>query len=194
LLVLCDDNVSSGIQSEAQFLSWFGIEKEKWPKETQRERNVGTSALTHAHQVKLRSLRVATAVCSGTANADRRLRHRASVLGIENFLGVQCKVETAPEAAALSPALELFLRQTGSDVLAFCRHASSTGVNGLSPAQQEDCLADALGFGNARGLLATIFNVPTSTLTALWCPGVSRKQAWVPLLMRRGYLRHLVLA
>ena len=44
-LLLCDDNVSSGSQALAQFLSWFNQPREEWPPNIQGEAGIDDVAL-----------------------------------------------------------------------------------------------------------------------------------------------------
>ncbi|WP_420869819.1 phosphoribosyltransferase-like protein [Bradyrhizobium septentrionale] len=53
---------------------------------------------------------------------------------------------------------------------------------------------NALGYGNSEGRTVTLWNVSTSTFTALWCPGVVDGEPWFPLFIRRGYAGRLIVA
>ena len=49
------------------------------------------------------------------------------------------------------------------------------------------------GNGNIGTVMVTGSSAPSHTLTALWCPGVYEGQPWIPLFLRRGYRKKLVL-
>jgi deoxynucleoside triphosphate triphosphohydrolase SAMHD1 len=116
------------------------------------------------------------------------------MLGIGSFLGVFYHQEAMPHSVGLPAPLKGFLARVGADLLALYRYKADDGALSLPKAKKEDCLKDALGYGNAEGLLTTIFNVPVSTITALWCPGLFERRPWMPLLLRRGYLEQLVIS
>ena len=61
------------------------------------------------------------------------------------------------------------------------------------PDDLTSCRRDMFGYGNVGGLAATSLNVPSATVTALWCPGLHNGHPWMPLLIRRNKLRHLVI-
>lgn len=48
------------------------------------------------------------------------------------------------------------------------------------------CRKRALGYSGFELLVASFYNVPTTTVTALWANGLYRNQPWVPLLPRRS--------
>jgi hypothetical protein len=85
--------------------------------------------------------------------------------------------------------LKTYLIEVGQSVLAWSKSHGET----LSEADRAFCEANAFGYGGAGGLLATATNVPTSTVPALWCPGLHNGSPWMPLLIRQNKLKHLVL-
>jgi hypothetical protein len=109
-----------------------------------------------------------------------------------NFQGLRYTRELSESSATLGDDLEKFLDDVGTHVLAWVRHGKSNLFD-LELTHGEACRRDALGYSGARGLACSPVNVPAGTVTALWCPGLYQGQPWIPLLMRRGYLKHLVL-
>jgi len=140
---------------------------------------------------RLQQMPLAIAVCTGSA-AKSPLSSRLTVLGYTAFRGIFLEEELRSQQISLSPDLERFLSEVGTSLLAYCWYGEHD-KNLLSAEKQDRCRANALGYDGARGLLATLINVPTSTLTPLWCPGLSKNAPWMPLVIRRGYIRHLVL-
>lgn len=51
---------------------------------------------------------------------------------------------------------------------------------------EELCRERALGYSGFGLLVTSFYNVPTTTVTALWADGIYRNQPWVPLLPRRS--------
>lgn len=192
-LLLCDDNMVSGSQADSQFLAWAGVPREEWPVEQRTEHGIFDSSLRAKELDLLKEVELAIAVCVGTSRAHERLLAKLQTLGFRNFKGVFAAQELNSRAPKLSDVLEGFLQDVGARTLAWCRHGSRD-FEKLSSEAKDACNLDALGYAKAKGLITTPFNTPTSTLTALWCPGFVGETPWMPLLMRRGYLKHLILA
>lgn len=193
-LILCDDNSISGSQAECQFRAWFGVPRNEWPEDQRTERGVSDTPLSKAQQKRLASMNLAVAVSAGASDAEERLKTTLTELGVRNFRGLFSARDVTPRGLSLSSRLEAFLLTVGADLLASCRYKSDDGVSGLRPDDRAKCERDALGYNGARGLLCTAYNVPVSTLTPIWCPGFALGEPWMPLLVRRGYLEHLVVA
>lgn len=191
-LLLCDDNIVSGSQAECQFLAWSNVPRDQWQPELRAEHGIFDNALDKDDIERLQQMPLAIAVCTGSFAANDRLSSCLPVLGYKAFRGVFLGEELRSPQLSLSPELERFLSEVGTSLLAYCRYGEHD-KSLLSAEKQDRCRADALGYDGARGLLATLFNVPTFTLTPLWCPGLFRNAPWMPLVIRRGYIRHLVL-
>jgi hypothetical protein len=133
----------------------------------------------------LLKMSVGIAVCAGSKAVEENLRPVLTELGVSQFVGVTFGLDLAKEARArMSAELEKFMAFVGQAVLESDRDA----VPGVSASE------DALGYGGIRGLVVTAWSVPSSTLTALWCPGFRGREPWVPLFVRRGYVSRLVIA
>jgi HD superfamily phosphohydrolase len=187
-LILIDDNSASATQARAQLLRWADRPVETWPEECRSEDNLFDNPLNSIEFNRLRHRPLKIFVCAGLPQARERLMDCANDLGFENPLEFAYDKEIR-EDHAWDPELKAYLTAVGSSVLAWarCRRA---------PLGEEDkafCDANAFGYGGAGGLLATATNVPTSTVTALWCPGLHNDSPWMPLLIRQNKLRHLVL-
>lgn len=63
--------------------------------------------------------------------------------------------------------------------------AQESVAEGKRPPTADVLAQRELGYGNRGMLLATPFNVPTQTLTAIWATGPIDELAWVPLMARR---------
>lgn len=190
-IFLVDDNIGSGSQASAQFRSWFGIPREKWPVDQQGEQGIEQTSLDPEERSVLCENQIGIGVCFGNHAAEDHLRQLLQELSIANFVGVHVGRQLDPQLGKLSKELFEFLGGVGTAVLAYSRFGSED-VETLNKEQRKSCERDAVGYGGGQWLLATPFNVPTSTYTALWCPGIYRGKPWVPLLIRRGYLKKLI--
>ena len=189
-ILFCDDNIVSGSQATYQFLAWFGIPRETWPEDSRTEQGINDVALTDENQAKFKKMHIGIAVAVKGPQAPEALERVCKHLEIVNFLGIKSGSDIA-NGGAHSSGLEAFLSDVGSHILAHARYGKNYDV--IEVEQQEKCKADALGYQGMKGLLATAFNVPVSTFVPLWCPGMYKDTPWMPLFIRRGYLRHLVL-
>lgn len=96
----------------------------------------------------------------------------------------------------ISSELRDFLRNVGRQII-----RPHIEKNLSVDALDKECDRKSLGYDNLEGLTATPSNVPTSTYTAIWRPGVytpvggspSDVLAWHPLLIRQGMLRDVVI-
>jgi hypothetical protein len=192
LVVLCDDNASSGSQAECQLRAWLGQARETWSAELRGEQGIEDRPLSPNDQDRLRAVRVSLAVCATDTEAIERLAVVAADLQI-TFEGIHSGHAVAG-TAQLSNELREELRLIGTELLLHCRWRKDHPGETPSAELAGRCAEDALGYGGKCGLLATLFSVPASTITALWCPGIYNGEPWVPLFLRRGYFDHLVLA
>ena len=169
----------------------MGIPKSEWPADMRSEHGIFNTVLRKHDKEELCRRNVAIAVAVGTKDAADRLQGVAKQLGLQKFLGLRHTAALTANSIETDSPLTTFLEEVGREVIAWARYGKTYSEVGEH--DRDDCSRDALGYHRAGGLTATVFNVPVSTCTALWCPGVFRKEPWVPLLIRRGYLDKLVL-
>ncbi|MDE2227741.1 MAG: HD domain-containing protein [Alphaproteobacteria bacterium] len=191
-LILCDDNVASGNQALCQFMAWLDVPQKNWTEEQKREQGIERSALSPRDQALLKVLPIRILTALGTPRAKDFLAENLSKLGLTRFAGLSYARELVLDAKDLGSAEE-FLRDVGQNLLAYVRYGQNEFAR-LSPGQKSECENDSLGYSGQRALVCTTTNVPTGTVTAFWCPGMYKGEPWVPLLIRRGYLKNLVLA
>jgi HD superfamily phosphohydrolase len=187
-LILIDDNTASATQARAQLLKWAGRPVDKWPEECRSEDNLFDEAIGPMEWERLSSRPIKIFVCAGLPQARERLQACAKDLGFKHPLELAYDQEIK-EDHTWDADLKAYLTEVGHSVLAWSRCRTQA----LSEADEAFCRANAFGYGGAGGLLATATNVPTSTVTALWCPGLHNGSPWMPLLIRQNKLRHLVL-
>ena len=186
-VVFIDDQFGSGSQACAQLYHWAKVERSKWPKSLQGERNIDFTDPTVRFVDFLRKERVVLGFLFGTPEGQALIERTAKELGFENVL-VKSKVNLPSKGTAISKELKEFLVDVGTQVLQYCRRDDTTEA-----ASAEVCRADALGYGGKASLIVTPYNVPSHSITAFWCPGIFNELPWVPLFLRRGYRKHLVI-
>jgi hypothetical protein len=189
-VVFVDDNISSATQARAQFLTWAGVPREKWPDECKDEDNIINEALSESHLEQLRKRPIHVVTCVGRPPAEENLRIILEEHGFEAFHGV-CWKHKAEDVVTWSAALRKFLCAVGVSLIAWCRYRKDPSE--LDEDELKFCRERAFGYGNVGSLVATASNVPTATVTGVWSPGMYRRSPWMPLLIRRNKLRHLVL-
>lgn len=188
-VIFVDDQFASGGQAHAQLLHWAGKPRNEWPEELRGERNIDQSKPGTRTTEFLERGRVRLAFLGGTAKGKERIDTAARELGFSD-LQAEYDTELPANPAGLSDDLKAFLENVGYQLLRQVRHAHTAT---LTPEQCAALRADALGYGNIGNVLVTPSSVPSHTITALWCPGTFEKQPWVPLFLRRGYRKYLVL-
>ncbi len=190
VLVLIDDNITSGSQALCQMLAWAGVPEASWTPEQRLERGIERTPLSDRDLTALKSLRLSIVTGIGTNAADEHLRSELPSIGIHKFEGVLFGEDMGTHIS-ISANLQTYLQDVGRSVLAWARHEERDPAK---TAALLDCQRDALGYRAAKALICTPVNVPVGTFTAIWCPGFYEGEVWTPLLIRRGYLDKLVLA
>lgn len=197
LIALCDDVVSSGSQASAQFRAWFGQAIDKWPRDQRREKNIEHNSLGD-EAGKLTDVNIAVAVSIAADGAAAAINAAFQENGWSNFIGVfsgSTMEDAGAKPVRLSGQLERFLHDVGAQLLLQGRAASDPAMSqDERDAAEKWCDENALGYSGKRHCVATLFNVPTSTITAMWCPGVYKGDPWCPLLLRRGYFSDVTIA
>ena len=189
-LILIDDNISSATQACAQFFSWSGVPRGSWPVECRDEDGIFEAALPKPELERMQARPIYVVVCAGRQVANEKLKETAAMLGFARFQAVRFK-HSIELAADWPEELRIYLADVGLSVMAWARFRKA--VEQLRSEERRYCEAHAFGYGNVGGLVATSLNVPTATATAIWCPGMYKGSPWMPLLIRRNKLRHLVL-
>ena len=211
-IALIDDNVVSGSQAFAQVAAWMGVERRHWPNEIAQEENIDNTELPEDMQDKLWGRMAGyTAVCASVAapkksqkllnevfqairlNRDRKGEAdgvQGTLFETSDTLRLYCGQMLDERSGNLSP-FEKFLSHVGASVYAHAKYGKS--LKDLNRAQRQACKNNALGYDNMGGRYVTHRNVPVSTFTAIWCPGIYEDRPWMPLAIRRGYSKKLVL-
>lgn len=188
-IIFVDDNVSSGTQARAQFLAWSHVSRETWPAECVGEDGIFEAALGGEELERLRARPIWVAVCAGRTVAEEKLKALLHELAFKDFRGIRYR-HAIERAADWPDDLHKFLSEVGLSLMAWTGFHKSPAD--LDERELEFCKEKAFGYGNVGGLVATASNVPTATVTAVWCPGMHNGAPWVPLMIRQNKLRHLV--
>jgi len=188
-VVFLDDQFATGGQAHAQLLHWAGLPREEWPASIRTERNIDIGRAGDSTLAFLKKGKVRLAFVHGTAAGKARIASAASDLGFSDLAAIYDE-EIPPRPAGLSADLKDHLAKVGYQLLRGVRHGDASTLD----AEQEGALrGDVLGYGNVGTVMVTASSAPSHALTALWCPGVHDGQPWIPLFLRRGYRKDLVL-
>lgn len=213
-IIFFDDHVASGTQASAQLHVWM---KNSKPSNRVDAATTGTAApvptdenifkvpLSTAHQTLLAKIPISFAFCVALQAGKQRIFDAATELDLQ--LGTDA-VQSARDLAEVSGKnstdadLREFLRTVGRGVIEYYRQRTRPDED--EPRRRAKIQNRALGYDDLEGLVVTFMNVPSSTYTALWCPGyycpagsVSHDEhsalPWQPLFLRRGALDYVVL-
>jgi deoxynucleoside triphosphate triphosphohydrolase SAMHD1 len=193
-IIFVDDHTASGTQGESQLKSWFGEPLDK------HDRNTFVASLPPDAQRKIRATTIGFAFAAAFDEGLSRLHDSAHRLGLKidrSSLRAARKLGSIVGTTSTTPALREFLESVGLSVVRSFIKATRPELDGAE--LEALCVKRSLGYGQMEGLLVTLFGVPSSTYTALWCPGTyaygdGTEVAWTPLFLRRGTIRHVVLS
>ncbi len=186
-VVFVDDQFASGSQACAQLYQWSGTQRDEWPEDLRGERNIDLTEPSNRFKEFLRQGKVVLAFLYGTEDGRAAIKGVAADLKFST-VAVEFGEELPSKTSLLSPEMKSFLESVGVEILRHCRR-------NLVPDAKitETCKRDALGYGGKASLIVTPYNAPSHAITAFWCPGKFRDLPWVPLFLRRGYRKHLVI-
>jgi HD superfamily phosphohydrolase len=197
-LVIYDDNIASGSQATKQLRIWCG-----GPASSARiQSNYSLKAVDETALDKLRKIPCGFAFAVAHSAGIEALLSAASELKIklaEHEITYASSLKTwtgAAESSYAVPAnLRQFLASVGQQLM--MELALDEGLSQAAAVAQAE--QRKLGYDNLEGLLVTSLNVPSSTYSALWCPGSyvapnSKPIAWRPLFIRSELTRALVLS
>lgn len=181
-IVIYDDNVGSGGQAGTVFSQWFGITD---PDSDVREKH--SDPLAPRDIEKLKGVPIllvfATGFRSGLVRVEQRLKELTGNPDVHGLI-----IDPA-DVSCFRPAARVFSdpAEAKRARLAFGR-VGRVAIHDRAlekdwPAGKiEDRL---LGYGNAGGLTVFHYNVPTTTVTALWSTSRSEEAKWTALFPRR---------
>jgi deoxynucleoside triphosphate triphosphohydrolase SAMHD1 len=187
VVVFVDDNVSSGTQFSAQLLRWVGLQEASPSAAVRAEDGIESFELSPNARKLLAQLDLRLATCVGKSESEGSVRKLLESAGRAlSFGGLRFgKALAEPGTAPLESGFRKYLDDVGTQCLRYVRGPD---------ADEMTCRTDSLGYGGSEGRTVTLLNVPTSTYTAFWCPGIVDGEPWFPLFIRRGYAEKLVVA
>ncbi|TCP96361.1 HD superfamily phosphohydrolase [Sphingomonas sp. PP-F2F-A104-K0414] len=188
-ILLIDDNAVSGTQSAAQLHKFSGAELSTWPVDLQGEDTL-FPGLTPEEWEELRTRSFGIAVAVGADAASKRLKAAADELGASGYQGFFCG-EILGARLTWPNDLRVFLETVGADLVAQSKFDCVRSELNTAESQSA-CDHRRFGYGNHGGITVTNHNVPASTVTALWQPGMHEGKPWIPLFIRRGRLKNLI--
>ena len=171
-ILFIDDFLGTGTQSVDIVQSWIGARRTRRSGE---ERKALEESIAALFQKRKLGLVFAAATGNGQAYLEEELRDK---LGLDVTVHVSVARADLPRLD-LSPSSEAdrrlveFVRSRGEILMR----------NYKGKARPEEKVAERLlGYGNDGFLVASAFNTPTASLTALW----AADESWRPLLPRRS--------
>ena len=193
-ILFIDDNMGSGNQAESQFRAWAGIPRKEWPMDQQAEQGIFDNKLSEDHIILLKKLHIYIGICVGDKSVQNKIKKILFKLGFKNFQElIVSKALQNHQQPTMSDDLKEFCKVVGLSCYAYAKFGY-TDVDSINESTYKDeCYNNALGYDNKCGTLVTCLNVPVSTLTLLWCPGFFQNTPWMPLFLRRGYLKKMII-
>ncbi len=198
-IVFVDDHVSSGTQAAKQIKAICGM-----LGADEKDSNIFCQPLDGDALQKLRERDIYFVFYGASVDGEEMIKKACDEAGMR-FAGLRSRKKFDELQFDASPNLEQFLAKVGRGLMLGARRRDfpeEAIKNSLTAVDDR-----VVGYGNKRGVTVTPFNVPTSTYTALWCPGwyrpdskylehddqVSGRLPWLPLFLRTGQFRNLVI-
>lgn len=170
-IVVYDDLLLSGTQSEKIVRTWFGERKHR-----------SSIVLSEEKQAALRERLDGFVFGWAWSYGVEQLTSVLKELGLSDRVEAMTEDGETGSLDGLSEGEELreFLSEVGYELL-----SSTRGSQPTNKWSQERCKQNALGYGNSERLVVTEYNAPAGTVTALWKQGAFRGAKWLPLFPRR---------
>lgn len=183
-LVFFDDNINSGLQLSNIFAEMID-EKDKLPQNCRLNENHHRKIATNQAKEKFKNMPIYLAYTVGSENAKEKVLDTLSVIGfkkeninisINKLLEDNKKIFSGVDSNfnhSAKKELRDYLTQIGEKLLL---------TEGKSEEKVESC---KMGYSNAEAMVIFPYNIPTMTITALWCRGEIDDVPWIPLAERR---------
>lgn len=180
-VIFIDDFVASGGQTRDILGAWFDNQDLRMPLNEDR------SMFDNGLQTFLREVKVAFVIVAAWDDGIGVLKEALSKVKLDATVYRHLTEKDLPFVDSALADLE---RPIVESFLARCSEIGRSVLT--SAASSEGKIPDAakleqrlLGYGNRGMLLASPFNVPSQTLTAIWARGTVNGVDWQPLLNRR---------
>ena len=181
-IVIYDDNVGSGGQAGTVFSQWFGITHSDSDLDEKHSDPLASGDIEKLKDVPI-FLVFATGFRKGLARIQQRLGQLAGNVHVHGLI-----IDPA-DLSCFRPAARVFTEPGEAEraAVAFA-NAGRIAIHDKAlekhwpPEKTDDRI---LGYGNAGGLTVFHYNVPTTTVTALWSTSRSEGARWKALFPRR---------
>ncbi len=179
-VVFYDDNVGSATQSRTVLQQWFGRPREEWYVDEEHVQRLSDQQIAVLRNSPIKFL-FATGRRKGLANLVEATKKLVEHDRVEGVIGVVDDIFCFRPSAGVFPDKEgstkarEALLQAGQKAV-----ADKCGTWGAEKTESR-----LLGYGNDTGLNVFYYNVPTSTLTALWKSCNIAESSWMALFPRR---------
>jgi hypothetical protein len=179
-IIFYDDNVGSAGQSKTVLRQWLGMERSSWEVGEEHVHPLSKEKLQILKSSKIRFL-FATGRRSGLQNLLATARKLFQNDSIDGHIVIPQDVSCFQPASgvfgstSLAQKAQEAFRAAGERALADKREAWGEKIT-------QDRL---LGYGNHGGLNVFYYNVPTTTVTALWKSAATPESNWMGLFPRR---------
>lgn len=177
-IIFIDDIVGSGNQSATIVKNWFGK-----ADQTSLDEDHG-SPLSQPLQELLAKRKLAFVFVYGLEDGIKTLVATLQELKLTEVTYVHTLADNLPTLESALCEIE----KTGREQFILrCREIGGALLKDYDGQQRSDewIGARALGYGNHGYLLVFPYNIPSQTLTMLWCSGNVAEWEWLPLLPRR---------
>ena len=183
-LVFYDDNINSGLQLVNIFAEMID-EKDKLPQDCLLDEKHHRKLVTKEAKEKFKRMPIYIAYIVGNENATAKVKSVLSKLGfnpdnihisVHEVLQTKAKIFSGSDSIfnhVQKKELRDFLSQIGAKLLK---------AENKNAEKVESC---KLGYANAEAMVLFPYNIPTMTITALWCRGDIDGTPWIPLAERR---------
>jgi hypothetical protein len=186
VLVIYDDNINSGLQL-LNILAELLDELDSLPKELNLGEKHVSSLATSEAKAKLRDMEINFCFIVGHEGTEKKIQQMLSEHLKFNPQNIHIHInKTFKNSEKIfnggdshfnhekRPLLKEFLTTTGEQLLR---------NEGKSEAKIQSC---KLGYASAEAMVLFPYNIPTMTITALWCKGkLENGIPWIPLAERR---------
>lgn len=179
-VIFYDDNVGSGGQGRTVLQQWLGVPKDEWFVKEEHVNELPSESVSKLKRCPIRFL-FATGRRQGLQNLVSLAKQ---LLETDDVTG---HIVAPADLSCFRPSGRVFVDLDASD-----RAAKAFEIAGRKALHDRIGVWDAakiadrtLGYGNAGGLTVFHYNVPTTTVTALWKRCTVEGHYWMPLFPRR---------
>jgi HD superfamily phosphohydrolase len=182
-LVLFDDNINSGLQTLNIMAEWLGV---VLPKDSKLNES-HVAPLNDESKAALKNAHLHFVFGVGPATADTTLKQLlVSNLGMNPNL-IEIKIcEPLDETHKIFSGRNSKLKGERVELREFIQSVG-TSIIKVGSMTEEMAKQRALGDSGSEALIIFPYNVPSMTVTALWCVGNFEGKVWMPLCERRRH-------